>query len=761
MLDLPTVTLCCIDTANHALALRALAQSRSGTSFARTVFLTADLPPSLGVAAGIDVVPIAPIASRDDYSRFVLKSLLPHVTTAHVLLVQWDGYVVNPAAWDAAFLDCDYIGAAWFWQPPGKRVGNGGFSLRSRRLLEALQDARIEPGGAEDETICIKHRALLESEYAIRYADESIADRFAFEAAYPIGRPFGFHGLFNFSRVVPPAELATLVPLLSDSSARSLQLAQLLRNCVAMAQWAPAVEIARRILAVKPDDGEARGLLAQAERSLAQGPVVGRNDPCPCGSGKRYKHCHGAAGAAPAASAPADAGALTPDRLVSQAMELHQRGDLAGAEAGYRAALAASPDHPHALHYLGVIRYQQRQMSEALPLLERAVERIPHEAEFHNNLGLAQFAVDRLEEAIASHRRAIALSPHHASAWSNLGLALQAHDELPEAIDAFRRAQGFAKDFAQAHWNLGLALLLDGQFAEGWREYDWRLRIPAFAKDQIATSAPRWNGSEPAGKTLLLTAEQGFGDTLQFARFAGPLAARGARVIARVQPELQRLIATVPGVASVTTMAASVPACDAYIQMLSVAGAMGVDAATIPHAVPYLRSDPLLRDALAVELEPYRDTLKIGLAWAGSGTHHNDRHRSCPLAAFTPLLELAGTTWFSLQRDDGEDQVPQVPAAKRLVQLDARRDFDRKAALIDRLDLVISVDTSSAHLAGALARPLWVLLPFAPDWRWLRGRADTPWYSTARLFRQPRTGDWDTVIRQLRDALNARRAAPR
>jgi tetratricopeptide (TPR) repeat protein len=412
------------------------------------------------------------------------------------------------------------------------------------------------------------------------------------------------------------------------------------------------------------------------------------------------------------------------------------------------------------LHYLGVIRYQQRRTDEALPLLERAVERIPHEAEFHNNLGLAQLAVDRLEDAIASHRRAIALSPQHASAWNNLGLALQAHDELPEAIDAFRRAQSLSEDFAQAHWNLGLALLLEGRFAEGWREYDWRLRIPDFARDQITTAA-RWDGSDPVGKTLLLTAEQGFGDTLHFARFATALAARGARVIARVQPALLRLVATVPGVTGVTSTVDPVPECDAYIQMLSVAGAMGIDEATIPRDVPYLRSDPALREAIAIELAPYRANLKVGLSWAGSRTHHNDRHRSCPLAAFAPLLDLPGVTWFSLQRDDGEEQVPLVPAARRLVQLEARRDFDRKAALVDALDLVISVDTSSAHLAGALARPVWILLPFAPDWRWLRGRTDTPWYPTARLFRQPRIGEWGAVIAQLAEALAQVRASKR
>src|SRR5882672_59830 len=233
-------TLVCVDTVNHALALRALERSRRGMRFAQALFLTDAIPAGLAVPEGIDVAPIARLASRDDYSRFVLKSLLPHVATAHVLLIQWDGYVVNPTAFDPAFLQCDYIVAKWFWFDDGMRVGNGGFSLRSRKLLEALQDERIELSEAEDITIGRAYRPLLEREFGIRYASEALADRFAFEAAYPAGMPFGFHGLYNFCRVVPQDELAALAPGFSDAIARSLQLGQLLRNCIALGQWTPA-----------------------------------------------------------------------------------------------------------------------------------------------------------------------------------------------------------------------------------------------------------------------------------------------------------------------------------------------------------------------------------------------------------------------------------------------------------------------------------------------------------------------------------------
>ena len=751
MPELPSVTLCCIDTANHALALRALARCRAGVRFARALLLTDALPPDLALPEGLDVVPIAPIRTRDEYSDFVLKSLLAHIATPHVLLVQWDGYVANPDAWDPAFLACDYIGARWHWHDDGMQVGNGGFSLRSRRLLEALQDPRIVRTGPEDETICRVFRPLLEREYGTRFADGSLADRFSFEAAYPVGKPFGFHGLFNFCRVVPPAELAALAGAFSDAIARSPQSRSLLRNCIALAQWQAAVAIAQRILAAAPDDAEVRAALAQASAGAASGPGAGRNEPCPCGSGKRYKHCHGAAGMI--AAAPAPPSTPTPDALVARALGAHQRGELGAAESGYRAALASAPQHPHALHYLGVILYQRGRLTEALPLLEQAVRLVPQEPEFHNNLGLALEAADRTGEAIARYRQALALRPDHATAWNNLGLALQASNDLAGAIDAFRRALRLTPDFAQAHWNLALALLARGEFSEGWREYDWRLALVELGGRSAPLAGPRWDGGDAHGKTILLTPEQGFGDSLQFIRFAPMLAARGARVIVQSQPALRRLLASAPGVSEVRGTDEPLPVYDAHLPLLSVAGALGVTAQDIPHAVPYLAADPQHEARIASELQPFRGMLKIGLAWAGSRVHRNDRRRSCPLARLAPLLDLPGAAWFSLQRDDGEDQLPDLPSARRIVLLDARRDFDRKAALIDALDLVISVDTSTAHLAGALGRPLWVLLPFAPDWRWQLERTDSPWYPTARLFRQARAGDWGAVTDAVRHAL--------
>jgi len=754
MLDLPGVTLVCADTANHALALRALAKSQEGIRYGRALLLTDAVPPDAAVPDGVDIVHIAPLASRDAYSNLMLKSLLPHIDTPHALVIQWDGYAVNPAAWEAAFLDCDYIGARWYWHEDGFRVGNGGFSLRSRKLLTALQDPRVALVEAEDTTIGRAFRPLLERDHGIRFADEALADRFSFEAAYPIGKPFGFHGLFNFCRTVPPAEIATIAPTFSAAIALSPQLLQLLRNCIAMGQWEAARALAHRILAAAPDHAEAQAMLARIQQGSAQPTATGRNEPCPCGSGRKYKHCHGALGTGVSAQALAPA-STDPDALVRAAIAAHERGDLDVGERAYRDALARAPAHPVATHFLGVVQYQRGRIEEALPLLQAAVEAVPQEAEFHNNLGLALAAADRHEEAIAAYRSALRLRPRHAAAWSNLGLALQAENRISEAIEAFRHAIAIEPNFAQAHWNLGLALLAQEEFAEGWREYEWRHRAPELARANRVWPGPRWDGAALDGRTLLVTTEQGLGDTLQFIRFVQPLAAGGARVLVSAQTPLVRLLATAPGVAAVYGPDETPSAYDAHVPLIALAGILGATAATLPATVPYLAADPARRAEVAHMLVAHGDVRRVGIAWTGSRDNTLNRRRSVPPVSLAPLFRLPGIAWFSLHRSVDEGDIGDVPGAQALNRLPAREDFDGMAALVAELDLVISVDTSIAHLAGALARPTWVVLAYAPDWRWHPGRADSPWYPTARLFRQPRSGDWESVVSDVASALAA------
>jgi tetratricopeptide (TPR) repeat protein len=739
MLELPSVTLCCIDTANPLLALRALRLSAADIRFARVLMLS-DRPLD---ASGVEVRTIAPLASRAEYSEFVLKSLFAHIDTPHVLLIQWDGYVINPAAWKHDFLACDYIGAKWFWRDDGQRVGNGGFSLRSRKLLGALQDPRVQLDGAEDETICRKFRALLEREHHIVFATEQLADDFAFEVAYPIGKPFGFHGLYNFCRVVSPEELAGLLRFFTPAIARSPQLLQLGRNCLALGLWQPAAAIFRRILDEVPESTEARTSLATASSNAAGAPRASRNDPCPCGSGKRFKHCHGAASEA---AMPAASGLM---QRLEQAVALHEGGDPEAALPIYREVLAQQPDNPIAQHFLGVIHYQQGKLDDALPLLERAAMLRHDEPEFHNNLGLALAAADREDDAVAEYRVALKLKPDHAAAWNNLGLALQASNEVGAAIDAFRRALVLKPGFTHARWNLALALLLDRQFDEGWREYDARLELPELGKYRHPYPGARWNGEALAGKTLLLYPEQGLGDALQFARYVPGLATQGARCIIRCPEPLAPLLATVPGAAQIVRDEEPLPHYDLHAPLLSLPRIAGTDADSIPASVPYIAISEASREAARARLARSGAQLRVGLVWSGNPSHGNDRNRSIALAELRPLLDLKDIGWFSLQHGERAAQLESTPGVQALAPLASGSTLSDTAAFVAELDLVISVDTAIAHLAGALARPVWILLPFAPDWRWQLGRDDSPWYPTARLFRQSRPRDWAAVVTRI------------
>jgi tetratricopeptide (TPR) repeat protein len=477
-------------------------------------------------------------------------------------------------------------------------------------------------------------------------------------------------------------------------------------------------------------------------------PTPGRNDPCPCGSGKRFKHCHGAASAGPQPSA---------EDLTRQGVAAHARGDLAEAERCYRAALALAPEHPTALHYLGVVLYQHRRLDEALPLLDRAVALVPGEPEFHNNRGLALTAAMRNVDAIAAFRRAIEIKPDHAGAWNNLGLALQDAADVTGAIAAFRRGLSLAPEFPQLHWNLALALLLQGDYREGFREYEWRLRTDELARTLTSYPGPRWTGEGPAGRTLLVTVEQGLGDAIQHLRFVQRLAAQGARVSVVVPEPLKRLAATASGVSAVCVPGDPLPEYDAHIPLMSLPGILGVTLDEVAVPVPYLRADAVrVEEASRAIAQSAGSALTVGIAWAGApGNTHNAR-RSLPLAALAPLFEVPNVRLFSLKREGEALTAADAPWSKRLVSFDLRNDFDGLAALVASLDLVVSVDTSLAHLAGALGKPLWALLAFVPDWRWLMTRSDSPWYPTARLFRQRAPGDWSTPVHEVAQALRER-----
>ncbi len=443
------------------------------------------------------------------------------------------------------------------------------------------------------------------------------------------------------------------------------------------------------------------------------------------------------------------------DPLVHEALQRHQRGDLDGAEEKYRAALALAPAHVHATHFLGVVLYQRRRLDEAIPLLESSAAAVPGEPEFQNNLGLALAAADRNAEAIAAFRNALRLAPDHIIAWNNLGLTLFAACEVPEAIVAYREAIARSPNFAEAHWNLALALLANGEYEEGWQEYEWRVRIASLGGAERETPGVLWDGALRRELTLLVTAEQGMGDALQFVRYVRPLAEHGIRVILRAPPPLARLLATASGVSSVVAADQRLPAYDAHVPLMSLPRLVAAIPDAHPAPVPYLRADRVLRANAAIAVAPFAQSLRIGLAWSGNPQNTNDHRRSIPLAALAPLLTLPGTAWFSLQRATDERDIGIVSAASALRQLPLREEFDGAAALIDELDVILSVDTGIAHLAGGLGRPLFVLLSFAPDWRWYPLGSNSIWYPSARVFRQPAPGDWASVVAEVGAALAA------
>jgi hypothetical protein len=279
------------------------------------------------------------------------------------------------------------------------------------------------------------------------------------------------------------------------------------------------------------------------------------------------------------------------------------------------------------------------------------------------------------------------------------------------------------------------------------------LRLPELGGNSAALPMPRWQGEDLHGKSLLLTAEQGIGDALQFIRFATRIAERGVRVVVQARADLRALLATAAGVADTVDVADRVPACDAELPLLSLAHRLKLRANDFDVGARYLRSDPAQRSAVAAALARGAGTRRIGLAWAGAAHHANDRRRSMPLGVLAPLLALPGITWYSLQKGARSAELDELPAARDVVPLATDSDFARTAALVDALDAVVTVDTSVAHLAGALGKPVFVLLPFAPDWRWGLAPARTPWYPTARLVRQPAIGDWSGAVAVLQEKL--------
>jgi Flp pilus assembly protein TadD len=417
----------------------------------------------------------------------------------------------------------------------------------------------------------------------------------------------------------------------------------------------------------------------------------------------------------------------------------------------YRRTLQLQPGYVPAWGNLGVALRDAGENSEAIASFRQALRLEPGSSSVLNNLGNALRSGFRLDEAITAFREALRREPANAGIYENLANALREAGRPAEAVVYLRKALRLQPDFAEAHWDLAFALLLQGDFARGLDEYEWRWQLADFPHREFA--APLWQGEDLADHTLLVHTEQGAGDAIQFVRFANTVAAMGGRVVLECPRSLAALFASVEGISAVVVRDDPLPDYDWHVPLLSLPHRLGTRLDSIPAAVPYLRSPSDRQVSLPPSVFEKRAPLKVGLAWQGNPKHKNDKQRSLPLALLEPLFALENVAFYSLQADVA-DLRGGAPSPGRLLDLSSLLgDYGDTAALLEQLDLVISVDTSVAHLAGALARPAWVLLPFAPDWRWLAEREDSPWYPTLRLFRQPAPGDWASVVETVRATL--------
>jgi tetratricopeptide (TPR) repeat protein len=438
------------------------------------------------------------------------------------------------------------------------------------------------------------------------------------------------------------------------------------------------------------------------------------------------------------------------DAWGNAALALQALGRLDEAERHLRRALALRPGDARLHDNLGLLLTACGRLEEALAAHQHALRLDPGFAAVHANLAMVLADLGREAEALASLKRAIAIDPRYAPAHNNLGSLEMERGALDAAEALFEEAIRLKADYADAHWNLGLVRLLQGRFEEGWAGYEWRLRLKGAARSPFAQ--PAWTGADVSGRTILLLAEQGAGDAIQFIRYAPLLRARGASVSVLAQPALASLFAGADGVDRVIVLGEPLPRFDCHAPLPSLPGLFKTRLDTLPRAVPYLRADAIAVEAWRARLDA-RPGLKVGLVWRGNPEHSRDRIRSMPPAALARLAATPGIQFFSLQLNASAEELAALGGVRDVTG--GLRDWPDTAALVSALDLVISVDTAVAHLAGAMGRPVFLMLPHAPDWRWLLERDDSPWYPSMRLFRQPGRGDWASVANAVREAVAA------
>jgi tetratricopeptide (TPR) repeat protein len=439
--------------------------------------------------------------------------------------------------------------------------------------------------------------------------------------------------------------------------------------------------------------------------------------------------------------------------LSNYGLVLHALNRTVEALASYQAALAIEPNNADLLNVQGIALLNLGRPQEALMSLDRALAENPRHVEALGNRGNALVKLNHPDQAIACYDVALGIESDNIRLLTNRAHALRRLDRPSDALMDLRKAVALDPNYAEAQFELGMALLTLGHYEDGWKAYEQRWATRAFAHRRREFSSPLWTGEQPLhGATILLHGEQGLGDTIQFVRYATHVAQLGATVLLEVPLELVALMATVQGVTRIIANREKLTPFEFHCPLMSLPRAFRTSLASIPAEAPYIKVPEIPTAKWAARLPTGKPL--VGVAWAGRSAQNNDANRSIALARFAPLFDAAGIQFVSLQRDPSADDLLLLRRHRNVLQLeDSLTDFVDTAALISRLDLVVSVDTSVAHLAGALAKPVCILLSFAADFRWLRARDDSPWYPTARLYRQPEFGDWESVIERVRGHL--------
>ncbi|MCP4455349.1 MAG: tetratricopeptide repeat protein [Planctomycetes bacterium] len=419
----------------------------------------------------------------------------------------------------------------------------------------------------------------------------------------------------------------------------------------------------------------------------------------------------------------------------------------------YLEAIRLQPAYAPAHNNLGNLLSQYSRYEDAMYHYEQAIRISDTCAESFNNLGATLIHLNRVEEAVTQCHKAIALKPEYAEAHNTLASALMKLGRYTEATDAFNRTLTLSPDYAEAHSNLAMIHLVLKYFEAGWQEYEWRLRCPGFTK-RYSAPQPRWDGSPFPGKTLLVHWEQGMGDSIQFIRYLPRIKALGGTVLYQDRPPLHRLFSRHPGIDQfISTAEPNMPRFDLQASVMSLPYLFGTCEHSIPSTSVYLHAEVDKIKNMQPHIQPH--AFNVGIVWAGSKTHKNNKNRSCDPALFQTLAQCPGIALYGLQKTEDTPAIPESLKSCLVANLGEHfQDFSDTAGAIAHMDLVVTVDTSVLHLACAMGKPTWALIPFTPDWRWMLDRSDSPWYPTLRLFRQAQPGQWQPVFDAIAELLD-------